>query len=203
VPLAAAFANFVNNPASFQVAYAGTASAEGQQLPFTGSGTVSESTTAATFNGLAALRKDVTQSGQFQILGTSTPIMATATSYFDTSYAPLGNVSDGGYCVVTSHQPLPVTVRAGHNSAWFSSTCYSDAGRTVQVGSASTSWLVESDTATSLRFKTTTRLTDNTGATGVSTLTTRVDTAGVIRRLHESGTLSQDGITLTYTGTYQ
>ena len=203
VPLAAAFANFVNQAASYQIAYAGTASTGGQQLPFSGSGAVTEATTASTFNSVPALRKNVIQSGQFQILGTSYPITATSASYFDTNYAPLGNVSDDGYCMVTSHQPLPVTARAGHSGIWFSSTCYSDASRTVQVGSASTSWVVESDTATSLRFKTTTNLTDNTGATGVSTLTTRVSTAGAITRLDESGTLSQDGVTLRYTGTYQ
>ena len=47
VPLAAAFANFVNQAASYQIAYAGTASTGGQQLPFSGSGAVTEATTAS------------------------------------------------------------------------------------------------------------------------------------------------------------
>lgn len=204
IPLAAAFGNFVSLSAAYQITYTGTATtATGQQLPFTGTGTASEHTVTTTFGGLPALRKDVTQSGQFQILGTSYPVTSTSTSYFDTRYAPLASTGDEGYCVVTSHTALPETARAGHNSAWFSSTCYSDASKAVQIGRVSTSWVVEAYSGTVARFKVLTKLTDTTGATANSTLAVLVNTAGQITRESETGTLSQDGITLKYEGTYR
>lgn len=204
IPLAAAFANFVNAQPSYQIAFSGTATTPtGQELPFTGSGFVTETTTASTFEGIPALRKTMTESGQFVLLGNTYPVAATSSSYFDTNYAPIGSVSADGYCVVTDHHPLPATAQPGHNSIWFSSTCYSDATRLVRVGSASTSWVLEPESDSTARFKTIVNTTDNLGATGVSTLTVRVSNLGQVTRLEESGTLSQDGVTLNYTGSYR
>ena len=204
IPLAAGFASYVNGQASYSVTYSGTAiSPTGQQLPFSGSGLVNETTTASVFEGLPALRKDMTQSGQFVILGTGYPVTAASSSYFDTNYAPIGSISPDGYCVVTDYHPLPVTARPGDNAIWFSSTCYSNATRSVRIGSSSTSWVLESESDNTARFKTIVNLTDNTGASGTSNMTLRVSTTGAITRLGESGTLSQDGITMNYVGTYQ
>ncbi len=96
-----------------------------------------------------------------------------------------------------------MTARAGHASAWFKESCYTDASKTVLTGSAVASWTVEADSATSLRFKTLTRLTDTSGTVSESTRTLRITTAGAVQRLEDSGTLAFSGVTLRYTGTYR
>lgn len=204
VPLAAAFGHFVSDAVTSQVTYAGTATGPGgQQLAVSGSASVVEVTTAATFNGMPALRKDITETGQFVIQGASYPVAATSTTYFSAQFVPLGSQSDNGYCVVSDHQPLPVTARAGHSSAWYKTTCYTNASKTVQIGSATASWAVEADTATSLRFKLISRLTDASSAVLESTQTLRVTTDGTVQRLADTGTASQGDVRLQLTITYQ
>jgi hypothetical protein len=203
LPLAAAWVHYVQDPASYTITFSGTArTAAGQELPFSGSGNVTEATTASTFEGVAAQRKSVSEDGQFVILGTTYPVTAVNASYFDLNNVPLGSVGEDGYCVVTSYQPLPASARPGHNGTWFSSTCYSDDSKTVRTGSVSTSWVMEPESDSSGRFKLLTRLTDSAGGTLSSSLTVRINTAAQIRRLEESGTLSGDGVTLNYTGVY-
>lgn len=204
VPLAAAFGSFVSDPATSQVTYSGMATGPtGQQIPVSGSSSVSEVTTPSTFNNAPALRKTITERGQLVLLGNSYPLNTTSSSYFSPQYAQLGGLDDGGYCTVTDYQALPVTARAGHASAWFKESCYTNSSKTVLTGSAVTSWTVEADSATSLRFKSLTRLTDTSGTVSESTRTLRITTAGAVQRLEDSGTLAFSGVTLRYTGTYR
>ena len=90
-PLSTAVANFVNETRSYRLSMNGTGISSGQMVSFTGSGTVSESMVQATFEGAAALKKSVTNTGALIILGTSIPVATTVATYFDANYSPMGS----------------------------------------------------------------------------------------------------------------
>ena len=196
-PLSTAVANFVNETRSYRFSMNGTGISSGQTFSFIGSGTVSESTVQATFEGTAAFKKSVTNTGVLTMLGTSIPVATTAATYFDSNYNPMGSTAQNAYCITTAKTPLPAMVRIGDNGNWYTLTCYTNSSKTVVNSIAYVSYSIEPESATTVLFKLI--MTINGSPTSQ---TIRVNTSGGATRVNESGFLNVSGVALTYTGTY-
>lgn len=203
VPLAAALANYVDQSLSVGVSIDGTATAAGQTLPITGSGTYSESTSSATFEGQPALRKDTTLTGMLTVAAVSVPLSSSGQSWFDAERRPLAATSAESYCVRTSVQPLPASAAAGANGAWYTMDCYASSARLVRVASVAASYVVEPDSGSTALVKLLTLTTEAGGASFPVTTTFRVTTAGAVTRVRETAATTIEGVALSMTITYQ
>jgi len=207
IPLATALANYVNQTRSTPFSVSGTASASGQSANVTGSGTLSESTSAATFEGAPALRKTVAITGTVTAsaagANASAPLSSTADAFFDASNKPLGASGAGGYCVTTSHVPLPASAPVGSTGTWYSQDCFANSARLAKLGSVTVTYAVEPEGETTVLLKLLARTTDTAGASMPATSTLRVTAAGAVTRVSESTTVSASGATLTLNIAYQ
>lgn len=197
-PLSTAVANFVNETRSYRLSMNGTGISSGQTVSFTGSGTVSESMVPATFEGAAALKKSVTNTGALIILGTSIPVATTVATYFDANYGPMGSSAQNVYCTTSAKTQLPTTVRIGDNGNWYTLTCYTNSCKTVVDSTAFVSYSIEPETVTTALLKLVTTINGSP-----TSQTIRMNTSGGVTRVSESGFLNINGVALTYTGTYQ
>lgn len=195
-PLATAMANFVNERKSYQVSISGTASASGQNFPFTGIGTFSESTIAATFEGMPALEKSMTSTGTLDMVGTQVPVADTTATFFDTNYNPIGNTGANIYCVVTSTTPIPTAARVGDNGNWSTSTCYTSSTKLTRLGTVTASYALEPEGDATALLKLVSRQIDTAGNSTSTSITFRVTTSGTLVRVEESGILTINGVTL-------
>lgn len=207
IPLATAIANFVNQTRSTPFSVSGTATASGLTANVTGSGTMSESTAAATFEGAPAMRKTVAITGTVTAnaagANASAPLSSTADAFFDASNKPLGASGAGGYCVTTSHVPVPASAQVGSTGAWYSQDCYTSNARLSKIGTITVTYAVEPETGTTVLVKLLTSVTNTAGTSVPATSTLRVTSAGAVTRVSESTTVSADGATLTLNIAYQ
>lgn len=201
VPLATAVANFVNRTQSSPVTVNGSITTGGQTFNVSGSGTVAETSIASTFEGQSALRKDSTLTGTVNVNGQSAPVSDTTHAFFDTNYRPLGDTSNTSYCVVTSSTPIPAAATVGDNGPWYTETCYANSSKAISLGTASTSYGVEADTASTVLLKIVTQSSSSAGTVPV-TVTFRVGTSGQVTRLQDTTSFSSGGDALTLTVTY-
>lgn len=197
-PLSTVIANFVNETRSYRLNINGTGISSGQSVSFTGSGVVSESTGSATFEGVVALKKSLTNTGALIILGTSIPIATTVATYFDTSYSPIGSIAPNVYCIASATTPLPTTVRIGDNGSWYTLTCYTSSSKKVVDSTAFVSYSIEPETVTTALLKLITTINGSP-----TSQTMRINTLGGVTRVSESGFLNVSGVAMNYTATYQ
>ena len=203
VPLAAAMSNVINQGRSGTVSIAGTVTAAGQTVTVAGSGTYTESTTAATFEGIAGLRKHIDLSGSVSASGQTAPLSASTDAYYDSNYKPLGSTAPGTYCVTTAYSGLPASAQAGTSGAWISQDCYTSSAKTSKIGSGTIGYTVEADSANSAIVRFTTRVTDSAGNTLPSTASYRVTTTGTTTRLTDVSTFTVSGAAFNLTISYQ
>lgn len=196
-PLSTAIANFVNQTRSYQFIMNGTGLSSGQTISFTGAGTVSESMVQATFEGTAAFKKSVTNTGTLTMLGTTIPVAITASTYFDSNYVPIGSSVQNAYCITSAKNQLPAKARIGDNGNWYTLTCYTNSSKSQVDSIAYVSYSIEPDSATTALFKLITTINGSP-----TSQTIRVNTSGSVTRISESGFLNISGVALTYTGTY-
>jgi hypothetical protein len=202
IPLSSAIANYVNQARSATVTVSGSVTAAGQTLPVSGSAAWSESTGPGTFEGQAALRKNMTINGSLSVAGQSAPFSDVSQAYFDPNYRPLGATSTSGYCVTTSSSAIPATARVGDTGPWFAQTCYTSSAKLSTTGTATTAYVIEPETAATAVLKLLVTTTVN-GQSVASHSTFRVGTDGAITRLQDHAALQVDGDSLSLTITYQ
>lgn len=154
---AAAPAGPVTSTLSFplQSAYKTTV-ANGLTKTFTISGTCSGSgsitrapaTTAATFEGVAGFSAAATINYTYTNCTPATTAQ-TATSYFDSSYVPLGNNSVGvNYGVYLTPPIIPTSVIVGGTAIVGTETLYTDSTKATGNGRVDASYVIEADTST-------------------------------------------------------
>ncbi len=175
-----------------------TGISSGKTVSLTGSGTISESMTSATFEGNLAFKKSVTNTGTLDVLGNIVPVAFTSSLFFDSNYSPLGSDDANAYCIASQKTTLPATVRIGDNGSWYKLTCYTNSSKTVTGSTAFVSYSIEPDTASTALFK---LITTVNGSPTSQTI--RMNTSGTVARVSESGFLNINGIALTYTGIYR
>src|SRR5471032_2749469 len=173
-----AFSN--NLPKTLNVT--GTAASGGNSLPISGSLTYSSgATTSTTFNNAPALQVKQTVAGSLSIGGQQVPLSASNYVLLNASYAELGSVNDGSYCVVTSGGTFPVTLSAGQSVNISTFSCYTDSSKAIPNGSVTETYSARAGSvANTLDFQLTDLVYDTSGKQ-VSTqgTTYNITTAGV------------------------
>jgi hypothetical protein len=202
IPLSAAIANYVNQARSATVSVSGSVTAAGQTLPVSGSATWTETTGPGTFEGQAALRKNMSINGSLSVAGQSAPFSDVSQAYFDPNYRPLGATSSSGYCVTTSSSAMPATAHVGDTGPWFTQACYTSSAKLSTTGTITTAYVIEPETAATAVLKLLVTTTAN-GQTLSSHNTFRVGTDGAITRLQDQAALQVGGDSLSLTITYQ
>ena len=203
IPLTTAIANYVNQTRSSPISIAGTITSGGQSVSVTGSGTASEATGSGNFEGQSALRKSTSVTGTLVANGVSVPLSDSGQAYFDTNYKPLGGTTALGYCVTVSATALPTTARIGDNGPWYTQDCYPSSSKVAKLGTVTTSYAVEPDSATSVLLRLIGRATDTAGNSIPLLSTFRVTTAGAITRLEETTSFAVGGDSLSLTISYR
>jgi hypothetical protein len=193
-PIAQALESYVKDTKSSPLSI--TASAN--SISFTGSGTLSESTTTTTFEGVTAFQKNSTLTGTLSGLGQTIPISSTNSSYFDSTFRPLGETDTDQYCVTTSITPIPATAKIGDNGNWFVYTCYTNSSKTLRLGTITVTYALEPKTATTGILKINNLFSADSGGGFTATATLRLTTAGALTRLSETAFISGLSITVTY-----
>jgi len=194
-----AFSN--NLPKTLNVT--GTAASGGNSLPISGSLTLGTgTTTSTTFNNAPALQVTQTLAGSLSINGQQVPLSSNNYVLFNASYAELGSISDGSYCVVTSGGTFPVTLSAGQSGNISTFNCYTDSSKTVANGSVTESYIARAGSvANTLDFQLTDILYDATGKpTSTQSTTYNITSAGVPSVSQFAVQYTENGIAITITG---
>jgi hypothetical protein len=189
-----AFVNYFNSTGSLPFTVSGTSSG----VSITGSGTLTGSTpVSATFESMPALQKNEAITYTLTSNGVTATDASTSSSYVDSNYQPKGE-SNSEYSVVTSTTAIPVTAHVGDSGTWSTANRYTTSAKTSLLGTSTTSYVLEADTASTALLKTISEDKDRSGATTVTTISTyRITPAGAITRISVSVTKSP--LFLTYT----
>jgi hypothetical protein len=165
----------------------------------TGSGTVTQGTlTSTTFESAAALQKTTTATGSLTVNGNTVPLSTSTTNYVDSNYSPLGS-NGTDYAVVSNSVTIPTTARVNDTGTWYSTVRYSSSAKTTRRGTATVSFVLEPDTASTalLKIIDVERNTTNT-VTSTSTVTFRMTPAGGLTRISESAVEGTTTLIATY-----
>jgi hypothetical protein len=177
-PIAAAFNNIIIN--GFQASLTITGKASG--ISVSGSGTITYApAAAATFEGQAAQAQTQTFAGTVSGNGNTVPITVSDTVYYDSNYNELGDVDSDEYSVTTAWHPLPTAAHVNDAGEVDAITSYSDQTKSTVTGYSTSSYTIDSDSATSVILHVTIKVYDeNHTLTETDQYRYRVDTAGNI-----------------------
>lgn len=193
-PISQALESYVKDTKSSQLSITATK----DSISLTGQGTLSESTTTTTFEGVTAFQKTSILTATLSGAGQTIPISSTSSSYFDSSFRPLGQTDTGQYCVTTSTTPIPATAKIGDSGSWFVYTCYTNSSKTLRLGTITVTYILEPETATTGILKINSQFSAVSGGGFTATTTLRLTTAGQLTRLSETALISGLSITVTY-----
>lgn len=110
----------------------------------------------------------------------------------------LGSDTDGFYAVVTGAVTIPASAKVGDGGTWYSSNIYDPSSKNVQIGTRTTTYVLEADTATTAiarMIEIDRDLSNN--VSGTTTSAFRITTAGAITPLWEQYQEGGDAIKLT------
>lgn len=193
--LRTAYVNYMTDTRSSPFTASGTV----QGVNVTGSGSFTQGAlTNTTFENQAALQKVSTVTASLNANGQTLPLSTSSTTYVDSNYNPLG-ASDTDYEVVSGSVTIPSTAQVNDTGVWYSSTRYATSTKATRRGTASVSYVLEPDTASSALLKLIRIEKDTTGTTtSTSTLSFRMTPEGGLTRLSESTLTSTGTLTITY-----
>jgi hypothetical protein len=186
----------------------GTATdASNNSYPVSGTFTTNASPNGSTqFNGQTANELTVTLSETLQFNGQTSTASQNAQSFLSADNTrPLGSISSGQYCVVTTTTAYPVTLTLGQTGNLATSNCYTDATMKTAIGTNQTSYLViPGISANTLILGIINSTKDNSGNfIGQSTANYTVDTSGNMAFFSGSGATVSNGYVLNLTQTTQ
>jgi hypothetical protein len=193
--LRAGWINYISDTRSLPFSLTGSVSG----TAVTGSGTLTQgSLSNAVFESQIALKKTTVITGTIKGDGQSFPLGITTTTYIDSNYNPLGS-SGPEYVVLVSGTPIPATARVNDTGIWYQSVRYASSAKTTRLGTATTSYALEPDTASTALLKIVTVDKDTYGTTtSTNTLTFRMTPTGGLTRLSEVGFEDVTTISITY-----
>ena len=166
----------------------------------TGSGTLTYGQlVSATFESRAALSKTMVATGTVSAMGQSAPYGASATSYYDSKYLPLGASSNVGYAVVSGTAVIPQTARVNDTGTVATTIVYADSSKATVVGTSTTTYALLPDTSATalLKIVETSKNQDGSMA-GMAVSTYRMTPAGALTHLTEEMTAGTVTLTLTF-----
>lgn len=193
--LRTAYVSYINGSGSWPFTISGSTSG----VNLTGNGTeTAGSVASATFEGQAAQAKTTTATGTFSANGQSYPLATTTTAYVSSNYDPLG-FNGSEYEVVSTSTPIPVTARVNDTGTWYSSVRYTSSSKATRAGTATATFVLEPDTASTALLKIIHIEKDTSGTvTSTNTSTFRMTPAGALTRLSETILEGSTTLTLTY-----
>jgi len=193
--LRTAYVNYMTDTRSSPFTASGTV----QGVNVTGSGSFTQGAlTNTTFENQAALQKVSTVTASLNANGQTLPLSTSSTTYVDSNYNLLG-ASGTDYEVVSGSVTIPSTAQVNDTGVWYSSTRYATSTKATRRGTASVSYVLEPDTASSALLKLIRIEKDTTGTTtSTSTLSFRMTPGGGLTRLSESTLTSTGTLTITY-----
>lgn len=193
--LRTAYVNSFNGSSSLPLTLSGTSS----NYAVSGTGTITDSAPInGSFESASALQKNSTLTFTFTANGVTSSNATSGSSYVDSNYLPLGS-SGSEYSVITSTNPIPVTARVGDTGTWSTANRYTNSSKLSLLGTTSTTYVLEPDTATTALLK----IIDtdkNTAGVTVSTVieTYRITPAGAVTNISVSISDSPTYLTFTY-----
>jgi hypothetical protein len=182
----------------------GTATdASNKSYPVSGTFTTNASANGNTqFNGQTANELTVTLTETLQFNGQTSTASQNAQSFLSADYTrPLGSVSPGQYCVVTTTTAYPVTLALGQTGNLATSSCYTDATMKTVIGTNQTSYLVIPGISANTLILGIINSTKDTSGNfiGQSTANYTVDTSGNMAFFSGSGATVSNGYVLNLT----
>jgi hypothetical protein len=191
----AAYVNYLNKTGSFPFTVSGTSSA----INVTGNGTLTLSTPSnATFESAPVLQKNSAITITTITNGVSESDGWTTSTYVDSNYLPKG-ASGTEYAVVTSNIAIPVTGRVGDSGAWSTENRYANSTKTSLLGTTTTSYVLEADTATTALLKIISEEKNNSGRTTFTQIESyRITPAGALTIVSATGSGSSTFLTYTF-----
>lgn len=191
----AAYVNYLNKTGSFPFTLSGTSSGTN----VTGSGTLTLSTPSnGTFESIAVLQKNSAATYTIIANGVSANDGSASSTYVDSNYQPKGS-SSSDYSVVTSNIALPVTARIGDSGTWSTENRYTNSTKTSLLGTTTTSYVLEADTAATALLKIISEEKNNAGTTTFTSIDTyRITPAGAITAVSATASASPTFLTFTF-----
>ena len=192
--LQTAYVNFFNASNSLPYTISGTSSG----YAVTGSGTLTESSPVnGTFESVSALQKNSANTFTITANGITASDASSSSSYVDSNYIPLGH-SGTEYTVITGNVVIPMTARIGDSGTWSTENRYTNSSKTSLLGTTTTTYVLEPDTASTALLKIIDTEKNTSGTTTATTVETyRITPAGSIT--HVSATISKSPTYLTFT----
>jgi hypothetical protein len=191
----AAYVNYLNKTGSFPFTLSGTSSG----VNVTGSGTLTLSTpTNSSFESAPVLQKNTATTFTIIANGVSANDGSASSSYVDSNYQPKGS-SGTDYAVVTSNIAIPVTGRVGDSGTWSTENRYANSTKTSLLGTTTTSYVLEADTATTALLKIISEEKNNSGTTTFTSIEAyRITPAGAITAVSATASASPTFLTFTF-----
>ena len=181
-----AIASYTSTPHSYT--FTGSGTLNGVPITITGTGDLSV-LTAGVFEGQTALQQTQTTNLTITENGNPTSLSSVATLfYLPADYSPLGSTSPDDYEVVDSLVTYPTTAKVGDSGMVGSAKRYSDSTKSTLIRSATSSYRVEADTATSaiVNLVTVTTFIQPPSSPQTETIRYRLDSVGTFTLLSDS-----------------
>ena len=175
-----------NANAYVQGSYSFTISGTISGYALSGGGTITDGpVTSGTFEGVTALQQTSTVAGTVIANGNSIPLSSTSTSYIDSNYLPLGGV--GSEYVVYGAVNIPVTALVNDTGVAYTASRYTNSSKSTLVGTATVTYVLQPDTASTAIFVVTSVSKDTSGViTSTETSRTRITPTGGFTRLNST-----------------
>ena len=181
-----AIASYTSTPHSYT--FTGSGTLNGVPITITGTGDLSV-LTAGVFEGQTALQQTQTTNLTITENGNPTSLSSVVTLfYLPADYSPLGSTSPDDYEVVDSLVTYPTTAKVGDSGMVGSAKRYSDSTKSTLIRSATSSYRVEADTATSaiVNLVTVTTFIQPPSSPQTETIRYRLDSVGTFTLLSDS-----------------
>ena len=181
-----ATASYTSTPHSYT--FTGSGTVNGVPITVTGTGDLSV-LTAGTFEGQTALQQTQTTNLTITENGNPTPLSSVVTLfYLPADYSPLGSTSPDDYEVIDPGTTYPTTAKVGDSGMVGTAKRYSDSTKSTLIRSATGSYRVEADTASSaiVNLVTVTTFIQPASSPQTGTIRYRLDSVGTFTLLSES-----------------
>lgn len=191
-----AIASYTSTPHSYT--FTGSGTLNGVPITITGTGDLSV-LTAGVFEGQTALQQTQTTNLTITENGNPTSLSSVVTLfYLPADYSPLGSTSPDDYEVVDSLVTYPTTAKVGDSGMVGSAKRYSDSTKSTLIRSATSSYRVEADTATSaiVNLVTVTTFIQPPSSPQTETIRYRLDSVGTFTLLSDSLVSAAGNLTL-------
>ena len=191
-----AIASYTSTPHSYTFTGSGTLNG----VPITGTGTGDLGVlTAGVFEGQTALQQTQTTNLTITENGNPTSLSSVDTLfYLPADYSPLGRTSPNRYEVNDPGTTYPTTAKVGDSGMVGTAKCYSDSTKSTLIRSATSSYRVEADTATSaiVNLVTVTTFIQPPSSPQTETIRYRLDSVGTFTLLSDSLVSAAGNLTL-------